>query len=243
MRTLSADDLLVLREQGAALHAIDRALQIVACALPDRDPVELARLPLGCRDALLLSIRRSTLGDRLDAQDVCAGCGERVEVELTCSALASAAATPPPEWALDRDGYRLTLRALDSFDAAAAAQRESVGAARAELLARCIVRCDRADATVRIDSLPDDIVSAIAASIAEHDSGAELMLEFVCPQCRHGWQRVLDVATFVWTELAARAQRLALEVHTLARAYGWREADILAMTDARRATYLALVTA
>jgi hypothetical protein len=38
--------------------------------------------------------------------------------------------------------------------------------------------------------------------------------------------------------VAARAQRLLMEVHLLARAYSWRESDILAMSPARRNAYL-----
>ena len=41
----------------------------------------------------------------------------------------------------------------------------------------------------------------------------------------------------------ARAQRLLMEVHLLARAYGWREADILGMSPARRNAYLQRVAA
>ncbi|HEX2516118.1 MAG TPA: phage baseplate protein, partial [Chloroflexota bacterium] len=40
-----------------------------------------------------------------------------------------------------------------------------------------------------------------------------------------------------------RARRLLREVHTLARAYGWREAEILALPGRRRQTYLDLVGA
>ena len=55
------------------------------------------------------------------------------------------------------------------------------------------------------------------------------------------WEASVDVGSFVWEEIAAEARRVVHEVDRLARAYGWREADILAMTPARRRTYLALV--
>ena len=44
-------------------------------------------------------------------------------------------------------------------------------------------------------------------------------------------------------ELATQAKRLLREVHFLARAYGWREADILAMSARRRQAYLEMVGA
>jgi hypothetical protein len=53
---------------------------------------------------------------------------------------------------------------------------------------------------------------------------------------------LFDIVSFFWTELSAQAKRLLREVHTLARGYGWREADILAMSARRRQLYLDLVT-
>jgi hypothetical protein len=101
----------------------------------------------------------------------------------------------------------------------------------------------RDERPVTAADLPDAMVSAVAASIAEHDSRAELVLDLACPACERRWTRVLDVARFVWSELTTRAQQIVADVHTLARAYGWSEGDIIAMSDARRAAYLQLVTA
>ncbi|MBC7992234.1 MAG: phage baseplate protein, partial [Rhizobacter sp.] len=38
-------------------------------------------------------------------------------------------------------------------------------------------------------------------------------------------------------DLAAQAERVVDDVHTLAGAYGWNETEILAMSAARRALY------
>ncbi len=53
---------------------------------------------------------------------------------------------------------------------------------------------------------------------------------------------MFDVVSFFWSEICVQAKRLLREVHTLARAYGWREADILNMSTARRQFYLEMVT-
>jgi hypothetical protein len=65
----------------------------------------------------------------------------------------------------------------------------------------------------------------------------------VCPSCGHVWQALLDIVDFLWKEVAAGAARLLDEVHTLARAYHWPEADILAMSSRRRQAYLELAMA
>jgi hypothetical protein len=59
-----------------------------------------------------------------------------------------------------------------------------------------------------------------------------------CPACRCEWQGLFEIATFLWAEVRARARRLLQEVDAIARTYGWSEADILRMTDARRQLYL-----
>ncbi len=83
----------------------------------------------------------------------------------------------------------------------------------------------------------------LAAGLAEADPGAELLLELLCPACGHAWDEALDVASFFWAELDVQARRLLREVHVLARAYAWREADILALSPRRRRLYLEMVTA
>ena len=42
-------------------------------------------------------------------------------------------------------------------------------------------------------------------------------------------------------EVQARARRLLREVDVLARAYGWTEADVLALSEQRRTAYLEIV--
>lgn len=243
MQSLTPTDVLRLWEQGLQSHSIDRALNILASAYPEYDSQQLANLPLGVRDSLLLKVRSAHLGDRLEAEAVCPACKARVEIELSSTALAEAGGQPPQEWVLAHDEYRLTLRPLTSADAALAVQCTDVQSAETTLVSQSIVAVEKAGEQQPIDSLPAELVPVVAASVEQHDSGAEISLAVHCPHCAHAWASVLDVASFVWTELATRAQRLLLDVHTLARAYGWREADILAMSEARRTAYLSMVNA
>ena len=52
----------------------------------------------------------------------------------------------------------------------------------------------------------------------------------------------LEIAGFFWAELSTQARRLLGEVHTIASAYGWREAEILALSARRRHYYLELIS-
>ena len=61
--------------------------------------------------------------------------------------------------------------------------------------------------------------------------------------CRDGreWQAAFDIATYLGRETDNWVAHVLQEVDRLARAYGWREADILAMTATRRRAYLELL--
>src|SRR5262249_27105127 len=83
----------------------------------------------------------------------------------------------------------------------------------------------------------------IGERMAPADPLAETRLALVCPGCGHAWDATLDIAAFLWEEIEARARRTLFEVHTLASAYGWSEAQILALSASRRALYVEMVGA
>ena len=58
-----------------------------------------------------------------------------------------------------------------------------------------------------------------------------------CP-CGSEWVDELDIRTVVWSDLTEWVGRTLTEVHQLAQAYGWSEAEILAMSGWRRRWYL-----
>ncbi len=61
------------------------------------------------------------------------------------------------------------------------------------------------------------------------------------PYLHARWDAGCHKATQLWREIHAWAKRQLDEVHTLASAYGWSEADILAMSASRRRRYVSLV--
>jgi hypothetical protein len=77
--------------------------------------------------------------------------------------------------------------------------------------------------------------------MAAVDPQAELRVQLQCPDCETGWTTDVDPAAFVWRELEEHAQAALLEVASLAAAFGWSEAEVLAMSRERRRAYLELV--
>jgi hypothetical protein len=237
MRGLSAVQLLEVWENGAAQLEIERALTILAPALGGSRE-EVASLSLGARDRLLMELREATFGPVLSAYTECPHCAERLELPLDSSLLRSSADAPEPLRDLETEGFVLRFRLPATMDMAAAAGCGTVAEARRLICQSCILEASRGDTSVDVRELPDSIIDAFAANLAKCDPLAEILIDLACPACGRGWSIVFDVASFFWQEINGAAQRLLRQVATLARTYGWREADILAMSSRRRQFYL-----
>jgi hypothetical protein len=207
---------------------------------PPLDPAELKRLPLGRRDARLLRLRGELAGGTLEATAACPECGGQAEFAVDAEALLGPTGEPAPTEPAVSDGFVVTWRPPDSSDVAAAAAAGDVAAAERVLLERCVTAATGPDGEVAGPDLPPDARAAVSRAMAAADPLAEVLVELGCPSCGASFVADLDVGEFVWAELRARAQRLLGAVDALARAYGWREADVLALSERRRGDYLGL---
>lgn len=236
-------DLLRAWEEASVQHPLDRALTLLRAGWPEYARGELARISVGARDSLLLSLRERLFGRALRAIADCPECAEALELSLTTSGLRAApevdAAAPPAEQLLEVDGVCVRFRLIDSRDLAAVRFCDAV-AARRVLLERVVIAAHRGDQP--IEELSPEIEARLEERIAELDPQADIVLDLTCPQCGRRWQEPFDVLRFLWSDLDRWARRLFGEVDVLARVYGWREADVLALSPRRRRTYLELAT-
>src|SRR5262249_58311058 len=111
---------------------------------------------------------------------------------------------------------------------------------RGGLLASGVVEAVRDAEPVFAGDLPEDVVREVVERMAALDPQADTRINLSCPDCQYRWSEVFDVVSFFWTEIDAWARRLLRDVNILARAYGWREHDILALSPMRRQLYLAM---
>jgi hypothetical protein len=242
MLALSAHDILHVWEVGEGQHPFDRALTLLAAACPELTRDELAALSVGQRDAWLLALRERTTGPRLSAFVGCPRCAERLEFDLTVADLRAEPSGDEGPWELVADGVSLRFRLPDSRDLAAAVGSQDPEAAGGVLARRCVMHASRDGEPVDVGELPPGVIARLAQRMVECDPQAEVLLDLRCPTCGHSWHALFDIVAFFWAELASQAKRLLREVHTLARAYGWREADIVSMSARRRQLYLEMAT-
>jgi hypothetical protein len=245
---LTAPALLRAWEQAQAEHPLRRPLSLLRAAWPEVDAQAWGRLPLGARDGHLFALFEALFGNTLDSLVDCPACGEALEL-----ALSSAALRPGPQDALGDgaqaaltlhcDGYQLDYRLPAGDDLAAVMDAGDAAAAVQHLLAGCVLRADLAGDAKQGDALPPPVIERLQQAMAERDPGADIRVALSCPACGHGFERRFDIASHLWEELDDWAERTLAEVHLLARAYGWSEAEVLSLSAARRRHYIGLVQA
>ena len=240
MRPLSANDIVQVWEWGQDKHPVDRALALLALACPEQIPERLQNLTIGQRNSRLLSLREKTLGPTLKGFAECAQCGIPLEFSVQVADILHPEPTEQ-EYNLQVDDLTLRFRLLTSLDLAAIVGLSDVSEARLRLIERCLLHSAQEGHTLTATELPESALAALVDAITKFDPQVEMRFQLTCAACGHRWTVLFDILSFFWTELASRAGQLLVEVHALARTYGWSEVDILAMSETRRQRYLELV--
>jgi hypothetical protein len=238
----SARGVVALWERGRGRANGDLAL-VVAGALQDGAPADVAAWPLARRDDALLTAYGNLFGEAIDGVVGCGACGAELEIAMTVGELRRhvAVAVVPERVVARSDAYEVVLRVLVAGDLAGL-PRDLERAIRT-VVRRCAVEVRRAGETIDAGDLPDSVVSAISDALGEADPAGDVVLRVLCAACGEASDVPFDAASFFWERLNQRAAAAFLDVDALARAYGWSEAKILGLSDARRRRYLELALA
>ncbi|MCB9765349.1 MAG: hypothetical protein H6739_36585 [Alphaproteobacteria bacterium] len=241
LHALGSAEILSVWERGTRASRTRRALLLLAAGQPDTDIDALARLPIGERDRRLLLLRRLTFGDRMSSVAECPACAERLEFMLNVSELL----VPPPaseRLAFRQDGWSLSLRPPDTLDLLSIECLSDIGRAVRALVARCVTEVARDEGEATVEALPEALIEHLSELLDAYDPQADVRLSLSCPACDHTWSARFDIADTLWREVASEARRVAWDVHLLATAYGWTEAEIFNLSATRRALYIQMVT-
>ena len=240
MRALSDQSMLRIWEEGQDRPPWARALLLLEAAEPGADRTTLAQLPVGERDARLLELRAAVFGEALTSLADCPACGERLELSFSVGDVRMPAPEIGAPFVFEADGLRVASRLPNSADLEALVP--GPGAAEA-LLAACVCEVTRRGVAAALSDLDAGERAALVARMGEVDPRADPKARMECPSCGHAWSARFDIVAFFWEELRVWVRRALAEVHVLARAYGWREEDVLALSPWRRRQYIGLVRA
>lgn len=262
MHSITAKDLLAAWERGLSQTSAHRLITLLAAVYPQLAEEQLLKLPLGRRDALALEARARLFGAQLVSLATCPACNERLELNINVSDIQIDPHISPSSQLLadlsnvdeslapatlvcELDGYRLGFRLPDSRDLILTETSHSAEDAHQLLLNRCFISATSSKSPKRsytLLELPEELLAKMETAMSEADPQANVQLDLSCPACAHKWLAAFDIASFLAKEVHAWAQRILAEVHLLAKAYCWHEADILAMSPTRRRLYLEQLT-
>jgi len=234
---VAASELLSIWEQGIDRPMFERALLLLAAA-SGQSMDSLATLSIGQRDLQLLELREALFGRSVPCIITCPSCAERLELNLDSDALRVSAKTDgvQPEYTLKIEGFTLKYRLPNSADLSLV--NAASGNGRDLILQNCLMTAYQGKRQLDYAELPKEIQVALSNAMAEADPQSHLDLALTCPACEHAWSAVFDITSYLWSEIQNWAMRTMREVCLLARAFGWSEAEILAMSPLRRQLYL-----
>ena len=240
MNRPTASELLDSWERGLDEPPYERALTLLAAALPWADGEELARWSIGRRDAALLGLRERLFGPRLACVTSCERCGAPLEMDFATADITLPPPAPEPVaflFAAPDGDYEVEFRLPNTIDLRALA-----GAPDAARLSRRCLTALRRDGEPRPveDDAPPWLDEEIERRAEAADPQARVELQLLCPACGLEWTASFDIPSFLWGEVNAWAERTLWEVHQLASAYGWSEVEILALDPRRRQRYLGM---
>jgi hypothetical protein len=223
---------------------VNKALTLLAATCQEMTWEELAKLSVGQRDTLLLDLREQTFGSRLNVFTECPQCQEYIEftAKVADIRVSNHFDHVETENELSLENFNIRFRLINSVDLGAVVNCNDITTARNRLVQRSVLQVYRDGEVFSTKELPENIIEKLTAHMAECDPQSDVLLNIVCPACTHNWHMIFDIVSFFWAEISIQAKRLLREVHTLALAYGWQEADILSMSTARRQFYLEMVS-
>jgi hypothetical protein len=243
-----------LLNEGRELTAAARVTQLIAHCLQRLGPVEpvgvelVRRLSVGDREALLLHIRRLTLGERVSCLLSCPNCKNKMDLDLQIGELL----LPPyphcrqihaADIAGSENSYHVRFRVPNGEDqeAVASSAEHSVDAASELVLKRCVEQVDSLNEE-KLSDLPPIVLRELPTKMAALDPQAELLLDLTCPECAAGFVVPFDAGDYICRELVMQEREFYREVHALSLHYHWSEDAVLGLSRRKRHIYLELLT-
>lgn len=244
MRNLNAIEMLNVWEQCLNQPLLQKALILLVAVFPEMQPETLAILSIGQRDRRLLQLRQRLFGQQLLTTAMCPECSERIEWQSSIADYlmpCDEENETKTENEFETEDYFFRFRLPNSLDLAAVIGCENSQTAQQLLLSRCVLLIEHSGSSCSVDQIPESIVEKINQQFETLDPQAEIQINLSCPECSHHWDVLLDISSFLWTEINDWAEHMLQTVHKLAKGYGWSEHEVLNLSPVRRQLYLGML--
>jgi len=232
-------------EQGATQHEIDRALTMLMIADPSVTRAEYAEWSIGQRNLQLLKLRENTFGVAMPCIIQCSQCAEPLQFMVNVNDIYESARimdditlTESACHQLDVDNVNLSFRLINSLDLAQIAQMTDPTDARQLLIQRCVLQAKANGEEIGVKDLPERVITTLCERLDTLDPLASVCLNHRCSACNTPGVVTFDIVVYLWDEMVSSAKTWLKGVHFLASTYGWSESDILSLSAPRRQYYL-----
>ena len=241
MRSLSDSDLLDIWERTLDQKPAQIGLSILLATSPDVSYDVLSHISIGERDRLLLHLREVIFGSCITGLTRCPECGELLEVTLDVMDIRTEPKEAEEGLQLVSEGYEIRFRLPNCADLKAISLCKDPSEARHLILGRCIQGVLYMGSDASLEDIPERLLDGIEERMASADPQADVLIRAACASCKHEWDVIFDISSFLSREIDSWARRTLQDVHNLAAAYGWSEKSILGMSSWRRNCYLDMV--
>ena len=225
---------------------------------PNFDILQTIRnLPIGDRIALILHLRKITIGNILHCTIHCPNCTEKLSIDIPTDSIIQPP-NPNPQITyttkINNTQYNLQIRPINGADLETLTQNQTpqttttaggddnidVDVTLSEKLLRaCILSSD----PPLPKTLSSQFQEQLSKKLSEIDPQADLTLNITCTLCNKTLQTTLDIEDFFFQEITSQYPQIEREIHWIALHYHWDEKTILSLPTSKRKRYVELINA
>ena len=227
---LTSRQIVYLAQVCSGLHILDAELTILRTAFPELSPERMLEWTIGEKTRALLITRANTFGHEIDGQFSCTQCHEQLSVSMNISALLSVAQPKEQRFDLLIEDESIPCRLPTVKHLIHSIKSDDM----MEIAKLCVAQSDSAQ-------LDKSILPALIHEFETRDPLIKTSIKSDCLGCQHTDRYQFSIGHYFLQEMMIFSQRITMDVHTLARFYGWSESEILNMSQYRRNTYIEMI--
>lgn len=210
---------------------------------PDFDILQIIRnLPIGDRIALILHLRKITIGSILHCTIKCPHCKDNLSIDLPVdSILQPPKNNPQTTYTIDIEGYTLEIKPINGSDLETVTLINQNTTTPNNLSETLLRACITSSQPILPYNLSPQFQEQLGTKLSEIDPQADLTLNINCLSCKKAFKTTLDIEDFFFQEITSRYHLLEREIHWIAFHYHWSEKTILSLPTSKRKRYVELI--